>query len=197
MVGSRLHIPPMLFAYSADQYILTFLPNQERPICQYVCCQNKTCHRIAPIRCKPLITKWSSQSAPAVRCFGKISVLKLFYLEKCSRNGSVFFSFEAYKQCFVCFFLSIQFHFFIGEDFSNYSCYTCPKKFGAAVSLLHHAQYQHKLNIFRETMSNHYRKAIEMPHAVDILQQAADVLRSKAHVSFIVDVHQTRNMSMK
>ena len=70
----------------------------------HVRCQNKTHHWIAPIRCKLLITEWSSQSAPAVHCFGTISVLKPFYLEKCSRIGSVFF--VAYKQCFVCFFIN-------------------------------------------------------------------------------------------
>lgn len=36
------------------------------------------------------------------------------------------------------------------EEFSKYTCYTCSRKFDAAVSLLRHAQYQHQQNIFSD-----------------------------------------------
>ncbi|XP_067932154.1 uncharacterized protein [Watersipora subatra] len=35
--------------------------------------------------------------------------------------------------------------------FNNYECYTCPERFGAAVSLLLHVQFYHKRKIFQES----------------------------------------------
>lgn len=40
---------------------------------------------------------------------------------------------------------------FLEYNVTKYDCYTCPKKFGAAISLLLHAQYQHKQKIFRDS----------------------------------------------